>query len=221
MNMLKIFMIFLSLCMADFGAFAAPAARGNARGTAAANNAAVTTQSAPVAARAASRQKVANTSTAQTPNAAAGNVAARAGKKQTVVSNNASAPKPMAARAGATQKVINTGQKVNVAADNGVVPQECQDAFDGCMDSFCMLDNASGGRCQCNNKIAELDKMQDEILKLDMQSYTLATEGVERIQMGEAEEQVMSLAKSAMNNNNTKQDLSAWNQSAVDDEGTA
>lgn len=72
--------LILSLCMADFGAFAAPATRGNARGTVAANNAAVTTQSVPVAARAASRQKVANN--IQTSNATSGNVAARAGKNK-------------------------------------------------------------------------------------------------------------------------------------------
>ncbi len=220
----------LSLCMADFGAFAAPATRGNARGTAAANNAAVTTQSAPVAARAASRQKVANTPTVQTSNATSGNVAARAGKKQTVVSNNASAPKPMAARAGATQKVINTGQKVATATANTTVPQECQDAFYGCMDSFCMLDNASGGRCQCNDRVVELDKVLEDILKLDEQTYIMATEGVERIQMGEAEEQIMARAKAAADKvtveekeqENQKKvrtlDLSAWNNNIFSEE---
>lgn len=211
----------LSLCMADFGAFAAPATRGNARGTVAANNAAVTTQSVPVAARAASRQKVANN--VQTSNATSGNVAARAGKKQTVVSNNASAPKPMAARAGATQKVINNGTKVASATSNTVIDQECQDAFYGCMDSFCMIDNASGGRCQCSNRNTELTSVMDDIAKLDEQSYLMATEGVERIQMGESADQIIARAKAAADKvtveekkqENQKKvrtlDLSAWN----------
>ena len=213
--------LILSLCIADFGAFAAPATRGNARGTVAANNAAVTTQSVPVAARAASRQKVANN--VQTSNATSGNVAARAGKKQTVVSNNASAPKPMAARAGATQKVINNGTKVASAASNTVIDQECQDAFYGCMDSFCMIDNASGGRCQCSNRNTELTSVMDDIAKLDEQSYLMATEGVERIQMGESADQIIARAKAAADKvtveekkqENQKKvrtlDLSAWN----------
>ena len=195
---IRIFLtLILSLCMADSGAFAA-----NARGTRGVNNTQNTTvQSAgtAVAARAANRQKVANTGvkTNSAP-AATGNVSARAGKKQQVVNAGAkTSGQPMAARAGATQKVINTGTKVATATENTVVPEECQNAFYGCMDAFCMLDNATGGRCQCSDKITELDKVLEDILKLDEQSYVMATEGVERIQMGEAEEQIMARAKAA------------------------
>lgn len=194
--------IVLSLCVADFGVFAATNTRGNARGgnnTATQQSAGANTGNAPVSARAGARQKVVNNGAKTTGAAPAGNVSARAGKKQTVVNNGAksSSGQPMAARAGATQKVINTGTKVATAAENTSVPQECQDAFYGCMDAFCMLDNASGGRCQCNDKITELDKVLEDILKLDEQSYIMATEGVERIQMGEAEEAIMARAKAA------------------------
>ncbi len=228
----------LSLCVADFGAFAATA-RGNARGTAAAGSTvSATPASAPVAARAGARQKVvSNTSASAMAPAAGGNISARAGKKQTVKSAptaSAAAGKPMAARAGATQKVIQTGSKIATAATNTAVPQECQDAFYGCMDSFCMLDNASGGRCQCNDRITELDKALEEILKLDQQTYIMATEGVERIQMGEAAEQIMARAKAAadkvtveekktQNAEITKKkikqlDLSAWSTSIFDED---
>ena len=187
--------VLLALGIVASGADAAPA-RGNARG----NNVAATqntiSAAAPVAARAGARQKVVGNTGVKTTSAPVSSAAA-----------------PMAARAGATQKVIQTGQKVNTAATNSAVPQECQDAFYGCMDSFCMLDNASGGRCQCNDKITELDAILEDILKMDKQSYTMATEGVERIQMGEAEEQVMSQAKTAAEKSaKTKTDtLAQWN----------
>lgn len=220
--------IVLSLCMVQFGAFAATA-RGNARG---ANNTSDNSASAaaPVAARAATRNTVKNTNAAPAQPAAAQPVAARAGNRQKVVSNpSASAGQPMAARAGATQKVINNGTKVATATSNTVISQECQDAFYGCMDSFCMIDNVSGGRCQCSDRHEELVGVMDEIAKLDEQSYIMATEGVERIQMGEAEADIMARAKataekvSSQDKEENKKkartlDLSAWNNSVFSEE---
>ncbi|MFQ6704128.1 MAG: hypothetical protein ACLRFP_03560, partial [Alphaproteobacteria bacterium] len=95
------------------------------------------------------------------------------------------------------QKALNPGTKVASAAENTAIPSECQDAFYGCMDAFCMLDNASGGRCQCSDRITELDQVLEDILKLDDQTYLMATEGVERIQMGEAADAIISRAKAA------------------------
>lgn len=214
--------IVLSLCMVQIGAFGAPATRGNARGS---NNAMNETSAgtAPVAARAATRNAVKNTNT-QT-----NTVSARAGNRQKVVSNPSAntAPQPMAARAGSTQKVINNGTKVASATSNTVVSQECQDAFYGCMDSFCMIDNASGGRCQCSNRNDELLKVMDDIAKLDEQSYAMATEGVERIKMGEDADAVIARAKAAGDKvtgkadeeTNKKKvrtlDLSAWNNTNI------
>jgi len=140
------------------------------------------------------------------------------------------------ARVGATNKVINMGTKVETARENTVVSQECQDAYYGCMDAFCMLDNTSGGRCQCSDRSAELDKALEEILKLDEQSYALATEGVERIQMGENADAIMARAKAAADNVTTQTisgissdsksssrrktlvDLSAWNSTIFDED---
>lgn len=224
--------VVLSLCAAQFGAFAAAPARGNARGANSANATTQQTGGSPVAARAGARQKVvSNTATAakQTPAAnVTGNTSARAGKKQAVV-NNPSAAKPNGARAASTQKVINNGTKVATAATNTVIPQECQDAFYGCMDSFCMLDNASGGRCQCSDRNAELMKVMDDIAKLDEQSYAMATEGVERIQMGENADTIIANAKAAAEKVSNKEtaednkkkartlDLSAWNNNVFDE----
>ena len=226
------------------GADAAPA-RGNARGTAVANNAAATQNVAPVtggvAARAAKRTTVKAAPTANT-SGGTGNLAKRAASngtqkvsatpKTSTSTAASSAPAPKAARAASTQKVIQTGSKVTTATTNNAVPQECQDAFYGCMDSFCMLDNASGGRCQCNDRIVELDAVLEQILKLDQQTYVMATEGVERIQMGEAEEQIMARAKEAAdkvtlgdkqsaadNKKKVRQlELAAWDKTIFDEE---
>ena len=178
--------IVLSLCVAEFGAFAATSR------TAAKGAGSVVTRSAS------------GTNTTTTPS-----VVSRA----------------------ATQKALNTGTKVAAATTNTSVPQECQDAFYGCMDAFCMLDNASGGRCQCSDRIIELDQVLEDILKLDDQTYLMATEGVERIQMGEAADQVISRAKAAGDSVVVKDtaaakrqkrtlDLSMWNNNifTVDDD---
>ncbi|MDW3024552.1 MAG: hypothetical protein R8N50_02585 [Alphaproteobacteria bacterium] len=98
------------------------------------------------------------------------------------------------ARAATTKKVVGTGTKVAVAAKNVVVNEECQQKFYGCMDSFCMLENGTGGRCLCSNKNKELDTVLEEIEKLDQQTYQMATYGVERIEMGEDAEAVIAKA---------------------------
>ena len=214
MRKILFFAVVSLLGFVQFDGFADTATRGSARNV----NNIVADENSPkgttVSARAATRSAVKNTNS--------GVVSARAAATQKVV-NNVQSPS-VSARAAAKQKVINTGTKVAGATENTLVPQECQDAFYGCMDAFCMLDNASGGRCQCNDRINELDDALDEILKLDEQTYIMATEGVERIEMGEAEEEIMARAKSAadkaVNANKEKEnkktktrnlDLSLWN----------
>lgn len=185
----------LSLCVADFGAFAAAQRRGT--GTTTPTNTA--TQAAPVSARAGARQKVVSAPT-KTSSASAP-VSARAGARQKVASvptttaKTSSGTGNVAARS-ATKKALSMGTKVATATENTVVSQECQNAYYGCMDAFCMLDNAAGGRCQCNDRNAELDAVLDEIMRIDEQSARIATEGVEQIQMGEYADQINNRAKS-------------------------
>lgn len=216
------FTVCLSLFAVVFGANAADV-RANSRRSVVVNDAKQDTAATSTsAARAATvRGAVKNTNT----NANAAGTARSAVKRGTA--QTTSAPF-VSARAASTQKVINTGTKVATATANTNVPQECQDAFFGCMDAFCMLDNASGGRCQCSNRIVELDQALEDILKLDEQTYLMATEGVERIQMGEGEEQIMARAKAAAEktvnqdkDDNKKRartlDLSAWNNNIFTD----
>ncbi len=103
------------------------------------------------------------------------------------------------ARAGTTQKVIGTGTKVASATKNVVVSEACQQKYDGCMDSFCMIDNDNGGRCICSDRNAELDSVLAEIEKLDQQSYQMATVGVEKIEMGADADAVMANVNSVVN----------------------
>lgn len=87
-----------------------------------------------------------------------------------------------------------------------------------------MLDNANGGRCICSDKNAEYDAILEEIQKLDDQSYQLATVGVERIEMGDAVDAVMSKTDSvtkrvtadAAKSKRQSLDLSSWNSMELD-----
>ena len=90
----------------------------------------------------------------------------------------------VAARAATSQRVVGSGTKVASATENTVSDETCQAKYNGCMDTFCMVDNEAGGRCICNNKIFDLDKIQSEIDAQDLQSYKLATAGVETIESG-------------------------------------
>ncbi|MCQ2562127.1 MAG: hypothetical protein MJ158_00705 [Alphaproteobacteria bacterium] len=150
---------------------------------------------------------------------------------QKAVTTAASANKGVGARAAAKQKVIQTGTKIAAATENNVVSQDCQDAYFGCMDSFCMIENASGGRCRCSDRNAELNYILDKITKLDEQSYAMATTGVEQIEMGEAADEVMAKAKaaekkalgkdekSAANGQKARKlDLSAWNNTSFEED---
>ncbi len=142
------------------------------------------------------------------------------------VSRSARAAVPPQTQQGraAKQSVISTGTKVATATENTAVDQVCWGKFSGCMDSFCMLDNTSGGRCICSDKNAEYDAILEEIQKLDEQSYQLATVGVERIEMGDAVDAVMSKTDSvtkrvtadAAKSKRQSLDLSSWNSLDLD-----
>ncbi|MBP5485544.1 MAG: hypothetical protein J6Y07_02450 [Alphaproteobacteria bacterium] len=133
-----------------------------------------------------------------------------------------SATPPVNPGRAAKQNVIGSGTKVATAKQNTTVDPVCWEKFGGCMDSFCMLDNASGGRCICSDKNAEYDAILAEIQKLDDQSYQLATVGVEKLEMGEDAEMIMSKANAVADSvisSNTKSkrqalDLTSWNSLA-------
>ena len=221
MRKLLFLSVIMSVFCADFGAFAAPArggARGGSRGgtgtttaTSAGNK--QSSSGAPVAARAGKRNVAKTTQTAggkTTAGSASGApVAARAGKRNVAKTTTTAGGKTTtggkqqntngatAARAGAKQKAINMGTKVAETKENTMIDQECRDAFYGCMDSMCKLDNASGGRCRCDDRVTDLDKVLDFIMDLNSQIETIQVDGVRRVQMGEDADAVLAMAKDA------------------------
>ncbi len=184
-NLLILPIIFMSF-MADFGAFAATAR--NVRGGA--NVAGNTGGNAPVAARAAVRGVTTNTQSVAP-------VAARAAQRNTPKTAQPAVSGAVAARAGAKKSAINKGTKVAAATANTIVSQDCQDAFFGCMDSFCMLENATGGRCKCSDKNTEYDERLAEIMEMDQQTYVMQTEGVSWLKMGNSADEVYARAEEA------------------------
>lgn len=193
--------IVFSVFCADLCAFGA-AARGSRTTVAktSTNGNTVASTSAPVAARAAVRgAKPVSTIQPAQQNAP---VSARAATRNTQKTTADVTTKPVSsgvvtARAGAKQGVINMGTKISSATANTVISQECQDAYFGCMDSFCMLENVTGGRCKCSDKNAEYDDILAEIMKLDQQSYVMQTEGVALLKMGKSAEEVYAMAENA------------------------
>ena len=188
------------------------------------------TQSATNKATATSTSQNTAKSTAATTSSR-GRAAALPGQKTSVPATQ-SAKAPVAkksggvtARAATTQKAITSGTKIAGATANTVVDEECKEKFYGCMDSFCMLDNANGGRCLCSNRNAELDKVLEEIQRLDEQSYAMATEGVERINMGADADAVDAMVNKIANKEEAVEkkkarslNLDLWNDSGAFDE---
>ena len=187
MRILAFLLLFLTGFVADSMGATRPTGRANARGTA---TTATTEAAKTTSARAAVSSRTVPRATSTTPQS--GGLVNR-GRAATTT-----ATKPVvAARAGTTQKVIGTGTKVATANKNVVVNEECQQKYYGCMDSFCMLDNDTGGRCLCSDRNAELDEILAEIEKLDQRSYQMATFGVEKIEMGDSAEAVIAKANAA------------------------
>lgn len=220
--MKKIFII-LAFLITGFGADAAvPQSQPRGR---AQSNASTTETKAATTARAARSRSAARTPVAPTPassGATTPGVSTR--KTQTIVSTESDKRATGLVSRSAKQSVISTGTKVAAAAQNTVVDEKCWNGFMGCMDSFCMLDNANGGRCICSDKNAEYDSILAEIQSLDEQSYQMATVGVERIEMGDDANAVMkktqeitkNIEKDSAQSKRKTLDLSAWDVNEID-----
>ena len=224
---MKKILLILAFLITGFGADAAtrPSPRGN---TAQQSAAPTPTMQSARAARSATNARAARTPTAASPvqTTSSGTrttttITSTESEKRTTSAHAAS--NAVVSRA-AKQSVISTGTKVAAAAQNTVVDEKCWNGFMGCMDSFCMLDNANGGRCICSDKNAEYDSILAEIQSLDEQSYQMATVGVERIEMGDDANAIMkktqeitkSIEKDSAQSKQKSLDLSAWNVNEID-----
>ena len=83
------------------------------------------------------------------------------------------------------QSAIQQGTTVRTKVEAvGLYDQACYDAYFGCMDQFCITDNASGGACTCSDDITEYDQELTAIKEILDEANRLRTEEVERIQAG-------------------------------------
>jgi hypothetical protein len=102
-----------------------------------------------------------------------------------------------AAPRSAKTSVVSAGTKVAAATANTLVDAECQESYFGCMDAFCIVENVSGGRCQCSNKHIQLSAKLKEIMDMDNQAYAISTYGTEHVELGKAAEEVLASSERA------------------------
>ncbi len=220
---MKFFAIFCALIVSIFSTNSDAATARNPRGQSVSDASATTTRSGTTSARSATTTRSAAVPAATTSARSATANRTTVSRTQTTAnstSGTAARSATVTARAGSTQKVINIGTTVAAANENVVVSEACRQKYYGCMDSFCMLDNDSGGRCICSDKNAEYDEILAQIEELDQQSYQMATYGVERIEMGDAADVAIananSVAQSILDKNKKEEkeekslDLNSW-----------
>ncbi len=89
----------------------------------------------------------------------------------------------------ATQSALKKGTDVRAKSDaSGLYDQECFDAYYGCMDQFCIVDNDAGGTCGCSDLIVGYNKQLQEIQDLLVEAERVATVEVERVKAGAQED---------------------------------
>ena len=91
----------------------------------------------------------------------------------------------VATSSGQRQSAIRQGTTVRTKIEaTGLYDQACYDAYFGCMDQFCITDNASGGACNCSDSVFEYDSELAEIQEILNEANRLRTEEVERVRAG-------------------------------------
>ena len=85
----------------------------------------------------------------------------------------------------AKQAAIQKGTSVRTRVDaSGLYDQACYDAYYGCMDQFCIPDNANGGSCTCSDDSAAYEKEFAEIQKILEEAARISTVEVEKVKAG-------------------------------------
>ena len=83
------------------------------------------------------------------------------------------------------QSAINIGTKVRGRIEaTGVYDEDCYEAYYGCMDQFCIVDNEIGGSCNCSDEVKKYESALDEIKKMLAEAERIGTEEVEKVQAG-------------------------------------
>jgi len=101
------------------------------------------------------------------------------------------------------QSAINLGTKVRTRGEAvGVYDQKCYDAYYGCMDQFCIVDNEMGGSCNCSDDIAKYESTLEDIKKMLSEAERIRTEEVEKIQAGANADIIFQGTRTYDKNNN-------------------
>ena len=83
------------------------------------------------------------------------------------------------------QSAIQNGTTVRARVNaTGVYDQDCYDAYYGCMDQFCIMDNTNGGSCACSDSNEELEKQFAAIQDTLSEAEHIRTIEVERVKAG-------------------------------------
>lgn len=109
--------------------------------------------------------------------------------------------------------------EVKSSKQSSAKAEDCREVYQACMDDFCLLDEAEGGRCACSDNIERSKKLIQEIQKIQSEADDLYTTGVEREKLGakarlvfgESEAAKKSAAKSGI-------DFSAWLMGSDDED---
>ncbi len=83
------------------------------------------------------------------------------------------------------QSVIQSGTNVRERVTaQGLYDQTCYDAYYGCMDQFCILDNTNGGTCACSDQNADLEREYNLIKNTLNEADRIEKVEVEKIMAG-------------------------------------
>lgn len=91
-------------------------------------------------------------------------------------------PAMCATRTAVKQDAVNVGTKIESAKAISQTP--CEEKYNSCMDAGCIIDNDSGGRCQCSNQIKDLNAQLKQIEK-DFKTAFASNDTVDRINAGD------------------------------------
>ncbi|MBR2286252.1 MAG: hypothetical protein IJ866_02250 [Alphaproteobacteria bacterium] len=101
------------------------------------------------------------------------------------------------------QSAIQTGTTVRArVAATGVYDQSCYDAYYGCMDQFCIMDNVNGGSCACSDLNANLESQLASIQDTLSEAERIRTVEVERVKAGAQADIIFNGTRQYDNNGN-------------------
>lgn len=103
------------------------------------------------------------------------------------------------------QAAIQKGTTVRTRVEaKGIYNQECYDAYYGCMDQFCIPDNANGGSCTCSNDSIAYEKEFAEIQKIIEEANRISTVEVEKVKAGAQADIIFTGTREYDENGNVK-----------------